>query len=52
MFTIERNEYENLISELVKAAEPDAFTGNIDPDRFKLALGEFGDIWPDDLFGE
>lgn len=40
--------YDRLIDALLHV-EPDAFSGKADSDGMKLALGEFGDIWPESI---
>lgn len=32
--------------EALAALDPDAFTGNYEPDQIKVTLGEEGNIWP------
>ena len=45
---LEAEAYNRLIDALLRV-EPDAFTGKVERDGVTLALGEFGDIWPESI---
>lgn len=43
-----RRAYARLVDAILKL-EPDPVSGQVEADQVKLALGEFGDIWPEGL---
>lgn len=45
MFFIENDTYDSLVAALLSLA-PCPFTGMVEADAVKLALGEHADIWP------
>lgn len=49
MATYIPDDIENLVAEKIANLEPCAFAGRVTPDQVKLALGEFGDIWPESI---
>jgi hypothetical protein len=38
--------------EAVANLKPCPFAGSITPDQIKAALGEFGEIWPIEIYGD
>ena len=37
------------LAEKIANLEPCPFVGRVTPDQVKIALGEFGDIWPESI---
>ncbi|WP_213285928.1 hypothetical protein [Bradyrhizobium sp. sGM-13] len=45
------DQYTRLVERLANL-EPCPFAGKITPDQIKIALGEAGDIWPAEIYGD
>ncbi|MBB4184900.1 hypothetical protein GGE07_001529 [Sinorhizobium terangae] len=46
---LERIAYDRLVEALMSAPRVNPYTGEPDADAIKIALGEFGDIWPETI---
>ena len=48
---LHHDQYSRLVERLANL-EPCPFAGKITPDQIKVALGEAGNIWPKEIYGD